>query len=73
MTRKVIAFAGKAGSGKDYRCSVLVKNHGYAKMAFADALRKIAFATLGISFAEGMEKYEELKRTEIWEARIGHN
>ena len=66
MTRKVIAFAGKAGSGKDYRCSVLVKNHGYVKMAFADALRRVAFATLGMDYNEGMDKYEELKRTKIF-------
>lgn len=65
MVRKVVAFAGKAGSGKDYRCKQLVNNQGYTQLAFADALRKIAFITLGIPYNEGMEKYEELKKTPI--------
>ena len=66
MVRKIVAFAGRAGSGKDYHCQQLVKQGNYKQMAFANALRKILFLTLGMSFEEGMEKYEELKKTPIF-------
>lgn len=65
MVRKIVAFAGVQGSGKDYRCQQLEKID-YKKMAFADALRKILFVTLGIPYELGMEKYEELKQTPLY-------
>ena len=64
--RKIVAFAGVQGSGKDYRCQQLLKQGNYKKMAFADALRKIMFLTLGIPFEQGMEHYEELKETPLY-------
>ena len=64
--RKIVAFAGKAGSGKDFRCQQLLKQGNYKRMAFADALRKIMFLTLGIPFEQGMEHYEELKETPLY-------
>lgn len=39
--RKVIAFAGRQGSGKSFRCSSLVKTQNYKSLAYADALRKL--------------------------------
>lgn len=48
-------------SGKDYRCQQLEKQGNYKKMAFADALRKVAFTSLGIDFEKGMKQYEWLK------------
>lgn len=65
MARKIVAFAGKAGSGKDFRCNTLVAHHGYKKLAFADALRRIAFVTLGYDYEWGMAHYDELKQTDI--------
>lgn len=62
--KKIIAFVGRAGSGKDYQSSLLVEQ-GYHKMAFADALRKIAFTALGIDYNWGMENYDWLKQNEI--------
>lgn len=59
--RKIVAFAGRAGSGKDYHCQQLEKQGNYKKMAFADALRKIAFTTLGIEYDVGMKNYDYLK------------
>lgn len=59
MTRKIIAFAGVAGSGKDYRCLQLEKQGNFKKMAFADALRKIAFVSLGVDQSEA--NYEWMK------------
>lgn len=37
----IIGLSGYAGSGKDTVADILVKNHGYTKIAFADALRNI--------------------------------
>ena len=56
-----MAFAGVQGSGKDYRCQQLLKQGNYKKMAFADALRKIAFTSLGIKVDKGLENYEWMK------------
>ena len=61
MTRKITAFAGVQGSGKDYRCQQLLKQGNYKKMAFADALRKIAFTSLGVKVDKGLENYEWMK------------
>ena len=63
--RKIRAFCGKAGSGKDYSAQRLMMTKGFKKAAFADALREIAFNIIGISFEEGMEKYDELKQTSL--------
>jgi hypothetical protein len=66
MTRKVIAFCGAAQSGKGYSCKRLMTTMGFEKTSFAHTLRDVAFNTLAIPFEEGMEKYEELKKTEIY-------
>lgn len=66
MARKIVAFAGVQGSGKDYRCQELVRTKGYKQLAFATALRKIAFVTIGMSYEEGMKQYEELKKTVLF-------
>ena len=36
----IIAFVGRAGSGKDYQCKLLEKQ-GYTRFAFAEQIRKI--------------------------------
>ncbi len=64
MVKKVIAFLGFQGSGKDYKCKQL-EMQGYRRVAFADALREVAFSMLNIPFNEGMRKYDELKKTEL--------
>ena len=64
--RKVLAFVGVEGSGKDYSCQRLLMTKGFEKAAFADCLRDVAFSTLGIPFNEGMLKYEELKQQELF-------
>lgn len=63
--RKVLAFCGNEGSGKSYSAKRLMMTKGFKSVAYADALREVAFKTLGMSYEEGMEKYEELKRTNI--------
>ena len=36
-----IGFVGKAGSGKDEACKILVEEYGYEQRAFADPMREI--------------------------------
>lgn len=63
--RKIIAFCGYQGSGKDYSAQRLMTTKGFKKVSFADALRDIAFSIIGIPFEEGMQKYDELKQTDL--------
>lgn len=65
MKREVIAFIGRQGSGKSFQAKELVRERKFTKLSFADPLRAIAFSIIGMDFAEGMKKYDELKRTEI--------
>lgn len=39
----VIGLTGKAGCGKDTVADILVRNHGYQRIAFADPLRAMAY------------------------------
>ena len=66
IKRKVIAFCGFEQSGKDYSCRILMDTRGFKKVAFADALREIAFKMLGMTVEEGMSKYEDLKTNPIY-------
>lgn len=61
MIKKIVAFAGKAQTGKSFRCNQLVKQGSYKQLAFADALRRIAFTSLGIKVEDGMKHYEWMK------------
>ena len=63
--RKVIAFCGFESSGKSYSAKRLFATMGFAKTSFANALRDVAFKIIGMSYEEGMEKYAELKQTEL--------
>ena len=63
--RKVIAFCGFESSGKSYSAKRLFTTMGFEKTSFANALRDVAFKTIGIPFEEGMVKYDELKHTEL--------
>ena len=62
-TKEIVAFIGRAGSGKDYQCNLL-KEKGFVKLAFADALRDIAFSSFDIPYEFGMQRYEEMKAKE---------
>src|SRR5690348_4750212 len=37
---KIIGIVGKAGSGKDTAADILIKNHNFCKIAFADPLKR---------------------------------
>ena len=73
MVKKVTAFVRVQRSGKSYRCAQLVKQGDYVTLAFADALRKILFVTLGIPYEEGMATYEELKHTPLYNGQTLRN
>lgn len=73
MKRKVIAFCGFEQSGKDYSCKMLMETKGFEKVSFADALREVAFKTLGIIPEEGMKKYEYLKTHPVYESLTFRN
>ena len=65
IKRKIRAFCGVEGSGKSFSTLRLMMTKGYKSLAFADALRDVAFKTIGIPFDEGMKKYDELKQTPL--------
>jgi adenylate kinase family enzyme len=71
---KVIAYTGRAGSGKGYACQEMVDKYGFLKLSFADVLRKVLFETLGFtSYEEAMKNYDELKRTKLYNDRTLRN
>lgn len=42
--RRIIAFTGCAGAGKDTCCDYLVQQHGFKKLSFAEPLREALLA-----------------------------
>lgn len=70
--REIIAFLGRAGSGKDYQCSLL-QQKGYKKLAFAGILREMACKTLGLDYDWAMQHYDELKQTELYNGQNFRN
>ena len=60
----IIAFTGRAGSGKDYQANIL-KDKGFIKLAFADSLREIAAKTLGMDLKYVLDNYDYLKSTNL--------
>lgn len=65
MVDKVVLFCGRMGSGKDYQCQKLVNEQGYKQIAFADALREIAFNSLCVPLELGMAHYDYLKKNDV--------
>lgn len=65
MTKQIIAFCGKAGSGKDYSSDLLVKEQGFVKVSFANNLRKVAYEILGLKELNN-EEYTKLKAEKIY-------
>lgn len=58
----LICYLGRNGSGKSYRANQLVKDQNYIKVSMADALRELAWKSLGWR-PEGEEQYEEFKHS----------
>ena len=47
---KVIAFVGKAGSGKTAAAKYLVDKYGYTRLSFSDGLKKMLLMGLNVPF-----------------------
>ena len=60
---EIIGFCGVIGSGKDWRCSEYVKR-GYTRLAFADPLRELCYATVG--WKESDSIHYELFKSNYW-------
>ncbi len=48
----IICLAGKAQSGKDTMADVLVKKHGYTRIALADPLRELCSSVFRMDYAQ---------------------
>ena len=72
MTRQLIAFNGKAGSGKDYCSDKLVKEQNFIKFSFADKLREVGYATLGMRPLDS-DSYTAFKYEEVYNGQTFRN
>jgi hypothetical protein len=52
IKKKLIGLTGKARSGKDTAGKLLVMNHNFHRMAFADPLKEAMAATFGVAVEE---------------------
>ena len=68
----IVGFIGVGGAGKDYQAHLLV-DRGYKELAFADALRKIAFSSLNVDYDDGMKNYNYMKTNQCIEIKVGEN
>lgn len=55
-----IAFIGKAGSGKDTAAELLIETLGYARIAFADALKDVCEELWGDEARKDRDKLQKL-------------
>lgn len=60
---EIIGFCGVIGSGKDYRCKEYVEK-GYTRIAFADPLRELCYATVGWKTTDS--SHYELFKSNYW-------
>lgn len=60
MNKKIIAFVGCIGSGKDFHATKLKEQNNFAHINFADAVRQSAWLSLGYTPANNTE-YEKFK------------
>lgn len=58
--KKVIAFIGFEGSGKDYQTNKILQDKSYTRIGMSDAIREKAFKSCGIKPIYGKE-YEKWK------------
>ena len=70
--REIIAFVGRAGSGKDFQANLLVER-GFKKVSFADPLREIVRSCLGIKKDRFIQKYDDYKSKYLFENQTLRN
>lgn len=61
-TNHLICYLGRNTSGKSYRANLLVKDQNYVKVSMADALRELAWKSLGWR-PKNEEEYNEFKNS----------
>jgi len=54
-TKPILAFTGKRGMGKSTAAEVIVREHGYAHLNFADPLREVCSLVYGVSMHEMLD------------------
>jgi len=59
----LIGIVGRKGSGKTSAANLLVKEHGFKKMAFSDPLKEIVSELFGVGYVNFTDEY--LKTKEI--------
>jgi len=57
-TKRIILLSGLPGSGKDFVADVLVEK-GYARLAFADALKTMTSKKYGIPLSQFNDRYQK--------------
>jgi broad-specificity NMP kinase len=62
----IIAFTGKRGHGKSTAAEVLVREHGYVHLNFADPLREVCHLVYGVSYEEMLDPVLKEKVLERW-------
>lgn len=63
--KQIVAFIGRAGSGKDYQ-SQLLMDKGFNKIAFADALRDITAQIVRYPLSDLIAIYDDFKSGDIF-------
>ena len=63
--KQIVAFIGRAGSGKDYQSQLLV-DKGYTRIAFADALRDITAQIVRWPLEDLLKIYDDFKSGDVF-------
>lgn len=61
----LIALTGYAGTGKDAVAKILVEEHGYTKLAFADEVKKLASKLYRLGEADPVKWWDTYKNREV--------
>ena len=67
--KTITCFLGVDKSGKTYQANLLhekLKDQGIKKYSFADGVRDMTYAILGIDFTPNKEEYERFKKEEFY-------
>lgn len=63
--KKIIAFIGFEGSGKDYRTNEILKDKSFTRVGMSDAIREMAFKKSNVLPMYG-EPYEQWKKDIVY-------
>jgi hypothetical protein len=69
-TKQIVAFIGRAGSGKDYQCQLLQQKE-FTRIAFADALRDVTADIIRWPLHELLKIYDDFKTGDVFPGYTG--